>query len=87
MIAPITEQVIAKEFFIFGCGFQETGWYNLICIYIFQRQGDAGACYDIEVLFHDNFVYINSLGSVITPVTAAAAAVNGEASKVRDPGP
>ena len=31
--------------------------------------------------------YMNSLGSVITPVMAAAAAVNGLANKVRDPGP
>ena len=32
-------------------------------------------------------IYINSLGSVITPVTAAAAATNGLASRVRAPGP
>jgi len=31
--------------------------------------------------------YISSLGSVITPVTAAAAATSGLASKVRAPGP
>ena len=31
--------------------------------------------------------YINVLGSVITPVTAAAAAVSGLANKVREPGP
>jgi hypothetical protein len=36
----------------------------------------------VSVLF-----YIKSLGSVTTPVTAAAAATNGLANKVRDPGP
>ena len=33
------------------------------------------------------FYYNNSLGSVTVPVTAAAAATNGLASKVLDPGP
>ena len=31
--------------------------------------------------------YMNSLGSVMTPVTAAAAAVSGDARMVRAPGP
>ncbi len=31
--------------------------------------------------------YNNSLGSVTTPVTAAAAATNGLANNVREPGP
>ena len=34
-----------------------------------------------------NCYHINSLGSVITPVTAAAAATSGLANIVRAPGP
>ena len=34
-----------------------------------------------------DYSYISVRGSVITPVTAAAAAVSGLASRVREPGP
>ena len=88
MVSPVTEQVITKKLLFTGGRFQETCRNNLVSIHVFQRQGYTSTCYDVKFLFHTfHSVYMNSLGSVITPVMAAAAAVNGLANKVRAPGP
>ncbi len=79
-VTPVTEQVVTKALLV--CGLKKTGRDNLIGIYILQWEGNASGGDDIEFLFHNS-----SLGSVITPVTAAAAATNGEARMVRAPGP
>ena len=50
IISPVAEEVIAHAFLV--CGFKETRWYDLVCIYVFKRKGYASACYDIEFLFH-----------------------------------
>ena len=70
----------------------------MVGVHILERERNAGGCYNVEFLFHFDLLsnclrsdcaktYINSLGSVITPVTAAAAATSGEARIVREPGP
>ena len=83
LISPVAEQGIPEEFFILGRGLEETGRNNLVGIHILKRKRHAGALYYVEFLFH----CIKVLGSVITPVTAAAAAVSGLASIVLAPGP
>ena len=82
MITPIAEQVFAKEAFLPGSRFQKTGRDYLIGVHILQRQGHASTFYNIKFLFQNS-----SRGSVITPVTAQAAATNGDARMVREPGP
>ena len=82
MVAPVAKQVVAKELFFLGGRLQETGRDNLVGVHILQWKRNARRCYDVKFLFHNN-----SLGSVITPVTAAAAATKGDARMVREPGP
>ena len=81
-IAPVAKQVVAKELLLAGGSLKETGRDNLVGIDVLQRKGNACGCYNVEFLFHSNV-----LGSVITPVTAAAAATRGEQRMVRAPGP
>ena len=81
-IAPVTKQVVAKELLLFGGCLEEACRDNLVGVHILQWQGHARRCYDVKFLFHNSV-----LGSVITPVTAAAAATNGDARMVREPGP
>ena len=75
-------QVIAEELLLAGCSLEESGWNNLVGVNILQWKWHTSRCYDVEFLFHNS-----SLGSVITPVIAAAAAVSGDARMVRAPGP
>ena len=82
VVAPVAKQVVAKELFFFGGSLQKAGGNYLVCVHILQRKRHARRCYDVKFLFHNN-----SLGSVITPVTAAAAATKGDARMVRAPGP
>ena len=82
IIPPIAEQVITEETFLTRRCFQETGGDNLVCVHILQRERHTSTGYDVEFLFHNNV-----RGSVITPVTAAAAATSGDARIVRAPGP
>ena len=79
---PVLEQVGAEEFLLPGGFFQVARRNDLVGIYVFQRQRHTGALDDVEFLFHSRV-----RGSVTTPVTAAAAAVSGLASRVREPGP
>ena len=79
-IAPITKEILAKAFLVGGL--EETGRYNLVGIHVLYRQRNTSGCNDVEFLFHNNV-----RGSVITPVTAAAAATSGEQRRVRAPGP
>ena len=86
VVTPIAEQIVAESLFV--SRFQEAGGDDLVGIDILQREGHTCAGDDIEFLFHLSlFFYINVLGSVITPVIAAAAAVSGLARRVREPGP
>ena len=81
LVAPIAKQVVAKETFLPGGSLQESGGDNLVCVHILQWKGHTCTGYNVEFLFH------NVLGSVITPVMAAAAATNGLARMVLAPGP
>ena len=82
IVTPVTKQIVTEETLLACRSLEESGRYDLVCIYVLQRQGDASRCNDIEFLFHNSV-----LGSVITPVTAAAAATSGDANMVREPGP
>ena len=82
IVTPVTEEIIAKETLLAGRRLQETGRDNLVGVHILQRKGHTSGCYNVEFLFHNSV-----LGSVITPVTAAAAATKGEQRIVRLPGP
>ena len=82
IVAPVAEQVVAKELLLAGGSLEETGRDDLVGIDVLQRKGNAGGCYNVEFLFHSSV-----RGSVITPVTAAAAATSGEQRMVRLPGP
>ena len=100
VVTPVPEKILTEETLVTGCSLEETRRYNLVCINIFQRKRHACALYYIEFLFHtvgilsidSNFAKcetqsIRVLGSVMTPVTAAAAAVSGLARSVLAPGP
>ena len=80
--APVPEEIVPEETLVTGSRLEETGRNNLVSINVFERERHHSALYYIEFLFHNN-----SLGSVTTPHTAAAAAVSGLASIVREPGP
>ena len=81
-VSPVAKQVVAKEFFLLGGCLEEACGDNLVGVHILQRKGHTRRCYDVKFLFHNSV-----LGSVITPVTAAAAATKGDARMVREPGP
>ena len=82
IVAPVAKQVVAKELLLAGGCLEEASRDNLVGIDVLQRKGNAGGCYNVEFLFHNSV-----RGSVITPVTAAAAATSGEQRMVRLPGP
>ena len=82
LVAPVAEKVVAEEALLAGGSLQKSGGDNLVGVHILDGKWHTGAGYDVELLFHNS-----SRGSVITPVTAAAAAVSGLASMVREPGP
>ena len=81
-VPPVTEQVVPEKRLVPRGRLQEAGGNDLVRVHVLERKRDAGALYDVEFLFHSS-----SLGSVMTPVTAAAAAVSGLARSVREPGP
>ena len=82
VVTPVAEQVLAEKPLVAGRRLQEAGGYDLVRVHILEGKGHAGRFDDIEFLFHNKV-----LGSVTTPVTAAAAAVSGLARRVRDSGP
>ena len=89
IVTPVAEEVVPEELLVPGHRLEKAGGNNLVRVHILQGKRDAGAFYDVKFLFHgkpDDY-WRKSLGSVMTPVTAAAAAVSGLASRVREPGP
>src|SRR5450631_1656922 len=79
-IAPIGEQLLAQPFL--GGRRQETSRDDLIGVHVAGRYDDGAGAHTLQ-----GFHHMSSLGSVILPRTALAAAVSGLASKVRAPTP
>ena len=79
--AKVVHEGIAKELRVARSAGQIASRDDEVGIAIVYLQGNAGGLYDVYFLFH------SLRGSVITPVTALAATVRGEARMVRAPGP
>ena len=86
--APVAEEIFAKT--LACCSLEKAGGDNLVGVDVFNRQRYYCRTKSSEFispnLCYQTF-YINSLGSVTTPVIAAAAATSGPASIVRESGP
>src|ERR1039457_4043029 len=79
-IAPIGEQLLAQSFL--GGRRQKPRRDDLIGVHIAGRYDDGARAHSLQ-----RFHHMSSLGSVILPRTALAAAVSGLASNVRAPTP
>ena len=85
MEAQVVHESISKELCIASGRCQVACGYDEVGVTIIDAYGDACRLYDVEFLLsHDDYIL---RGSVITPVTALAATVRGDANMVRAPGP
>ncbi len=57
-VAPVPEEIVAKEFLLTGRGLEETGWNDLVSIYILQWKRNAGRYYYIKFLFHILILFV-----------------------------
>ena len=86
IVAQVVHKSLAVEFWVTRGERQIARRDNVVRIVVVYLYGNTSRLNYIKFLFSHN-QFISFLGSVITPVTALAATVSGEAKIVRAPGP
>ena len=86
IVAQVVHKSLAVEFWVARSESQIARRDNIVRIVVVYLYGNTSRLNYIKFLFSHN-QFISFLGSVITPVTALAATVSGEAKIVRAPGP
>ena len=63
LIAPVAEEVVAKEFLLTGSCLEEACGDDLVGIHILQWKWHASGCYNVEFLLHTYYFYQHILFS------------------------